>query len=59
MTKIYTINSSQETQIENYCSLEIQKQDITNQYSPTYSEILRIFKEAFSKIDMSQIIKKI
>lgn len=53
MAKICSIENTQKS-IKEFRSFDIQ----TNECSPTYSEILRILKEAFSFVDINQIIKK-
>lgn len=54
MTKNYNIEVNQDSKIREY-SFNVQKQNV--EYS-TYSEILRIFREAFSLVDINKIIRK-
>lgn len=54
MTKNYSIEVNKNSKIRE-CSFDVQKQNI--EYS-TYSEILKIFREAFSIIDINKIIRK-
>ncbi|MFV0468835.1 MAG: hypothetical protein ACK5MK_07920 [Dysgonomonas sp.] len=59
MSKIYNIPTSPEKTITN-CSFEITKienKEVKETSVATYSEILKIFKEAFSLIDITKIIK--
>jgi hypothetical protein len=54
MTKNYSIEVNQDSKIREY-SFDVQQQ---NMECSTYSEILKIFREAFSLIDINKIIRK-
>ncbi|MBB4035006.1 hypothetical protein GGR21_000893 [Dysgonomonas hofstadii] len=56
MTKTYTIETTRETKTEACYSFNMQDDDV--KYNSAYNEILRIFREAFSLVDMSVILKK-
>ncbi|GAB6008230.1 hypothetical protein [Dysgonomonas reticulitermitis] len=57
MTKTYNLDNSQNSNIREY-RFDIQ-QEAMKELSPTYSEVLRILREAFSLVDITQIVKKI
>ncbi|WP_156032887.1 hypothetical protein [Prevotella sp. 10(H)] len=59
MGKIYNIGSTSETKINECRPFDTHSLEVEREYSNTYSEILRIFREAFSLVDITQIIKKI
>ncbi len=60
MVKIYNIGSSQDAKINECRPFDIQGQEIVGEFSSTaYSEILKIFREAFALIDITQVIKKL
>ena len=57
MTKIYTIETTRDTKADTCYSFGMQQDDEVRHIS-AYNEILRIFREAFSLVDMSAILKK-
>lgn len=57
MTKTYSLDNSQNSNIREY-RFDIQ-QEAMKELTPTYSEVLRILREAFSLVDITQIVKKI
>ncbi|MDR1717863.1 MAG: hypothetical protein LBS20_18670 [Prevotella sp.] len=58
MERIYNIGSSHEAKINECRPFGVQSFDVEAEYS-TYNEILKIFREAFSLVDVTQIIKKL
>lgn len=59
MAEIYNIGSTPETKIRECRPFDVQSIDLEKEYSSTYSEILKIFREAFCLVDITQIIKKL
>jgi len=60
MAKIYNIGNSQRNDVSECRPFDVQKQEEeTNEYTSAYSEVLRILKEAFRLVDITQIIKKL
>jgi hypothetical protein len=57
MSKVYSIESTQENKIRECCPFDIQDQDMFNGYS-TYNEVLKILREAFKMVDITKIIGK-
>lgn len=58
MAEIYNIGGASENKIREYRSFEAQSIEVENEYS-SYSEILKIFREAFCLVDITQIIRKL
>jgi len=56
MTKIYTIETTRDTKANACYSFDMQENEV--KYTSAYDEILKIFREAFSLVDMSVILKK-
>ncbi|MDL2303303.1 hypothetical protein LJC28_02795 [Dysgonomonas sp. OttesenSCG-928-D17] len=52
MSKIYAIKANSESKVNEYCSFGIQKQNAA------YVEVLKIFREAFSLVDITTVIRK-
>lgn len=59
MERIYNVGSGHESKINECCPFDVQGFDVEVEYSSTYNEILKIFREAFSLVDVTQIIKKL
>lgn len=59
MERIYNIGSSHEAKINECRPFGVQSFDVEAEYSSTYNEILKIFREAFSLVDVTQIVKKL
>lgn len=60
MAEYYNIGSSTESKVRECCPFDVQGIELETEYSSsTYSEILKIFREAFSMVDITQIIKKL
>lgn len=54
----YNIRHTQETNTNDYKMFDNNKHDLKHIYSPTYLEILKVFREAFKFVDMKDIIRK-
>ncbi|MBK5720032.1 hypothetical protein JGH11_04025 [Dysgonomonas sp. Marseille-P4677] len=59
MAKIYNIGSAPETKISECRPFDVQSIEIETEYSSTYSEILKILREAFYLVDITKIIRKL
>jgi len=58
MAKIYNIENSQKNEVSECRPFDVQKQQEEEAVS-AYTEVLRILKEAFSFVDITQIIKRL
>ncbi len=58
MAKSYSITNIQESGIKECRPFNSPQQNDIINYSPTYVEILNIFKEVFKLVDLTQIIKR-
>lgn len=54
MSKVYSIKSTQNMNMNDYNIFD--NYEAINNLSPTYIEILKIFKEIFKHVDISKII---
>lgn len=59
MAKFYNIESSTKKEITECRPFDTPKQEEVNEVSSTYMEVLKIFKEALSYVDIMKIIKKL
>lgn len=56
MAKTYSIDTNYDMKANNCYSFDTRQKD--NESAPTYSEVLKIFRKAFSLVDMNSILKK-
>ena len=54
MSKVYSIKTTQNMNVNDYNIFD--NYETINNLSPTYMEILKIFKEIFKHVDISKII---
>jgi len=59
MAKIYNIENNQKNNVTECSPFEVKKQEEVKEVSPVYMEVLKIFKEAFSYVDITKIIKRL
>ena len=60
MANFYNIENSQNKEVSECRPFEApKKEEEVNEYTSAYSEVLRILKEAFSFVDITQIIKRL
>ena len=59
MAKIYHIESAQKSEILECSPFETVEKEEANESVSTYSEVLRILKEAFSLVDITKIIRNL
>ena len=59
MAKFYNIESNKKSEVSECNPFDVSKQEEKVEYSSTYVEVLRIFKEALSYVDIMKIIKKL
>ncbi|NDW18051.1 hypothetical protein D0T53_03855 [Dysgonomonas sp. 216] len=59
MAKIYNIENSHKSETSECRPFDVKEQkEELNEYTSAYAEVLRILKEAFSFVDITQIIKR-
>lgn len=56
MAKTYSIDTNYDMKANNCYSFSAQQKN--NESTPAYSEVLKIFRKAFSLVDMNSILKK-
>ena len=60
MGKIYNIESNQKSNVSECRPFEdVVRREEENENSSTYTEVLKILKEAFSLVDITKIIRKL
>lgn len=57
MSKVYSIENTQDNRIRECCPFDIQDNDMMYEHS-TYNEVLRILREAFKLVDFNNILRK-
>ena len=60
MAKFYNVERNEDGRVSEFDPFRVnKKQQEAPEYSSTYQEVLRIFKEALSYVDIVKIIKKL